>query len=126
MANKCDCGGRECGNECAKGCASLSPAAEARGCKPSGGYVAGHYPTCGTHKDKLGANQILEVCTLRASRDSLLERVERMAEALKTISGMPCIHELLGEDNDDCGCASCLSKSALALRPAGSGEGQAK
>ena len=36
-----------------------------------------------------------------------------MRTALSAISKMPCINVLLGEDTEDCGCASCIAKAAL-------------
>ena len=51
--------------------------------------------------------------SLAASRALVAEK----DKALAIIAGMPCLTELLGEDNPDdpCGCARCQAKPALAL-----------
>ncbi len=40
--------------------------------------------------------------------------------ALLAIAKMPCLTRLLGEANDDCGCASCTAKDALVRHAAAS------
>ena len=44
----------------------------------------------------------------------LIAAAPELLEALESISKMPCLIELLGEREDNCSCASCLAKQAIA------------